>query len=210
MNIFSLLKPSIKRFSRVFSLKNKNVLLSILIGASLFYVGIYYGMTRFLGYVSKAPLLGDAFGVIIGGLLMSKLLEMLFMTMFFMLLFSGVISALSILYLDPELQTLMVSPQPLSRIFMSRFILLTFDSSWMAVVFFSPVFIAFAKTLNAFWLAYLLFPIALFFFVLLPNMIGAGGSLLLASFFPIKQMKKDISVLVYYYVNWFDILYSLS
>ncbi len=129
MNTISLLKPSIKRFLRVFSLKNKSVLFSILIGASIFYIGIYYGMARFLGYVSKAPLLGDAFGVIIGGMLLSKLLEMIFMTMFFMLLFSGVISALSILYLDPELQTLMVSPQPLSRIFMSRFILLTFDSA---------------------------------------------------------------------------------
>ncbi|MBP5468515.1 MAG: hypothetical protein J6Z11_04650, partial [Candidatus Riflebacteria bacterium] len=82
------------------------------------------------------------------------------------------------------------SPQPLSRIFMSRFILLTFDSSWMAVIFFSPVFLAFAKILNAHWTAYIYFPIALLCFVLIPNMIGAGGSLLLAAFFPIRQMKK--------------------
>lgn len=190
MNTLSLLKPSLKKISRIFTSKNKMLLLMILIGASLFYLGIYYGMSRFLAYVSKAPLLGDAFGVVIGGLLISKLLEMLFMTMFFMLLFSGVISALSVLFLDTELQTLMVSPQPLSRIFMSRFILLTFDSSWMAVIFFSPVFLAFAKILNAHWTAYIYFPIALLCFVLIPNMIGAGGSLLLAAFFPIRQMKK--------------------
>ncbi len=147
-------------------------------------------MSRFLSYVYKAPLIGEAIGAIIGGLLVSKLLEMLFMSLFFMLLFSGVISALSILFLDTGLQSLMVSPQPLSRIFMSRFILLTFDSSWMAVVFFLPVFLAFANVLNSSSLAYLLFPIALFFFILIPNIIGAGGSLLLAAFFPIKQMKK--------------------
>lgn len=190
MNTLSLLKPSIKKLCRIFSAKNKKLLSFILIGALLVSTGIYYGMARFLGYVSKAPLLGDAFGVIIGGMLISKLLEMLFMTMFFMLLFSSVISALSALFLDEELQVLMVSPQPKSRIFLSRFFLQTFDSSWMATVFFAPVFLAFATTLNAFEFAYILFPIVLFFFVLIPNMIGATGSLLLASFFPIRQMKK--------------------
>lgn len=190
MNTLSLLEPSIKRLYRLFSARNRKLLIFILIGASLISVGIYYGMARFLGYVSKAPLLGDAFGVIIGGMLVSKLLEMLFMTMFFMLLFSSVISALSTLFLDDELQVLMVSPQPVARIFMSRFLLQTFDSSWMAVLFFAPVFLAFAKALNAFSLAYLLLPFILLFFILIPNMVGALGSLLLAAFFPIKQMKK--------------------
>ena len=190
MTIFSLLKPSIKKITRIFSSRNKRTLFIILLGAFIFYLGIYLGMTRFLSYVSKAPLLGDALGPIIGGLLVSKLLEMLFMTIFFMLIFSGVISALSILFLDTELHTLMVSPQPVAKIFLSRFLLLTFDSSWMAVVFFFPVFLAFAKTLNALWFTYILFPFALLFYILLPNIIGAGGSLLLAAFFPIRQMKK--------------------
>ena len=190
MNSLSLLKPSIKKLGRIFSTRNKSFLFGIILCAILLYAGIYFGMSRFLTYVGKAKLIGDALGAIIGGMLVSKLMEMLFMTLFFMLLFSGVISALSILFLDPELPTLMVSPQPVSKIFMSRFILMTFDSSWMAVIFFSPVFLAFAHTLNAFWLAYLYFPIALFFFILVPNIIGAGGSLLLAAFFPIRQMKK--------------------
>ena len=190
MNTILLLKPSIKRIGRIFATRNKLFLVSIFICAALLYGGIYWGMARFLSYVSKAPIIGDAFGAIIGGLLISKLLEMLFMTLFFMLLFSGVISALSILFLDTELQPLMVSPQPVSRIFMSRLLMLTFDSSWMAVIFFMPVFLAFAKTLNAFSLAYICFPIALLFFILIPNIIGAGSSLLIAAFFPIRQMKK--------------------
>ena len=190
MNTLHLLKPSIKKIGRIFATRNKLFLLSIFICAALLYACIYFGMARFLGYVSKAPIIGDAFGAIIGGLIISKLLEMLFMTLFFMLLFSGVISALSILFLDTELQPLMVSPQPVSRIFMSRLLMLTFDSSWMAVIFFIPVFLAFAKTLNSFSLAYICFPIALLFFVLIPNIIGAGSSLLIAAFFPIRQMKK--------------------
>ena len=190
MNTLRLLVPSIKKIIRIFSTRNKFFLFVIFVCAALLYMGIYFGMSRFLGYVSKAPIIGDAFGVIIGGMIISKLLEMLFMTLFFMLLFSGIISALSILFLDTELHSLMVSPQPVSRIFMSRLLMMTFDSSWMAIIFFIPVFIAFAKTLNAFVLAYVCFPIALFFFVLIPNIIGAGSSLLIAAFFPIRQMKK--------------------
>lgn len=190
MNILLLLKPSLKKIGRIFATRNKLFLVTIFVCAALLYAGIYFGMARFLGYVSKAPIIGDAFGAIIGGLIISKLLEMLFMTLFFMLLFSGVISALSILFLDTELQPLMVSPQPVSRIFMSRLLMLTFDSSWMAVIFFFPVFLAFAKTLNAFSLAYICFPIALLCFILIPNIIGAGSSLLIAAFFPIRQMKK--------------------
>ncbi|MBR4570516.1 MAG: hypothetical protein IKO19_07635 [Candidatus Riflebacteria bacterium] len=190
MNTFLLLKPSVKKLGRIFASRNKFFLLAILIFAGLLYACIYFGMARFLSYVSKAPIIGDAFGAIIGGLIISKLLEMLFMTLFFMLLFSGIISALSILFLDTELQPLMVSPQPVSRIFMSRLLMMTFDSSWMAVIFFIPVFLAFAKTLNAFSLAYICFPIALLLFILIPNIIGAGSSLLIAAFFPIRQMKK--------------------
>ena len=190
MNTLHLLKPSLKKIGRIFATRNKLFLVSIFICAAMLYACIYFGMARFLGYVSKAPIIGDAFGAIIGGLIISKLLEMLFMTLFFMLLFSGVISALSILFLDTELQPLMVSPQPVSRIFMSRLLMLTFDSSWMAVIFFVPVFLAFAKTLNSFSLAYICFPIALLFFILIPNIIGAGSSLLIAAFFPIRQMKK--------------------
>ena len=190
MTLFSLLTPSFKRFLRVFSARNRKLLFLILIGSAIVSWGIYFGMAKFLAYVSKAPLMGDTMGLIIGGMLVSKLMEMLFMTLLFMLLFSCVISALSILYLDNELQTLMVSPQPVGKIFMSRFSLMVFDSSWMAIVFFSPVFLAFATTMNAYWVAYLLFPIALLFFVLIPSIVGAGGSLLLASFFPIRQMKK--------------------
>jgi ABC-2 type transport system permease protein len=190
MNTLHLLKPSVKKIGRIFATRNKLFLVTIFVCAALLYAGIYFGMARFLSYVSKAPIIGDAFGAIIGGLIISKLLEMLFMTLFFMLLFSGVISALSILFLDTELQPLMVSPQPVSRIFMSRLLMLTFDSSWMAVIFFFPVFLAFAKTLNAFSFAYICFPIALLCFVLIPNIIGAGSSLLIAAFFPIRQMKK--------------------
>ena len=79
MNTLLLLKPSVKKIRRIFATRNKLFLVTIFVCAALLYAGIYFGMARFLSYVSKAPIIGDAFGAIIGGLIISKLLEMLFM-----------------------------------------------------------------------------------------------------------------------------------
>ena len=115
MNTLFLLKPSLKKFTRIFSSRNKTLLFVIIIGAILFFCGIYIGVSRFLAYVSNPTILiGDTLAKVIGRILIAKFLEMLFMTMAFMLLFSGVISALSILFLDTNLFSLMVSPQPVA------------------------------------------------------------------------------------------------
>jgi ABC-2 type transport system permease protein len=115
---------------------------------------------------------------------------MLLLTLFFMVLFSSIISALSAFYLNEELPVLMASPQPIGRIFRSRFILMTFESSWMVMAFFFPALIAFATALNANAVAYFIFILFLAFFIILPNICGATFALLLGSFFPIRQMRK--------------------
>lgn len=135
-------------------------------------------------------MLGDTFGPVLGGLLVSKLLEMLFLTLFFMILFSSIIAAISALYLNEELPTLMSSPLPTDLIFRSRFLMMSVESSWMVIVFFMPALFAFATALKAGIAAYLIFPIFLLFFVMLPNIVGAFTALCLATYFPIRQMKK--------------------
>ncbi|MDD3148844.1 MAG: hypothetical protein PHD82_16240, partial [Candidatus Riflebacteria bacterium] len=71
-----------------------------------------------------------------------------------------------------------------------RLILMTAESSWMVVIFFMPALFAFATALKADWAAYLIFPFFMLFFILLPNLTGAMAALLLAAFFPVRQMKK--------------------
>ncbi|MGM0598514.1 MAG: putative ABC transporter permease subunit [Candidatus Rifleibacteriota bacterium] len=190
MNSFNLLTPALKKIHRVFALRKGPVLWLLFAGSILVTGTIYYGLYRFLEYVGRAPMLGETFGPVIGGLLVGKLLEMLLLTLFFMVLFSSIISALSAFYLNEELPVLMASPQPVGRIFRSRFILMTFESSWMVMAFFFPALIAFATALNANATAYFIFILFLAFFIILPNIFGASFALLLGSFFPIRQMRK--------------------
>jgi ABC-2 type transport system permease protein len=190
MNSFQLLSPSLKKIKRIFSARSKSILWLLVGGSMLVAAVIYYGLYRFLDYVGRAPMLGETFGPIIGGLLVSKLLEMLLLTLFFMVLFSSIISALSAFFLNEELPVLMVSPQPIAKIFRSRFLMMTMESSWMVVAFFLPALLAFATALNAQPVAYVLFPLYIGIFILLPNICGAFAALLLGSFFPIRQMKK--------------------
>ncbi|MDN5279264.1 MAG: type transport system permease protein [Clostridiales bacterium] len=190
MNSFQLLTPAFKKIKRVFSLRSRFVLW-LLVGGSLLVSGvIYYGLYRFLDYVGRAPMLGETIGPLIGGLLVSKLLEMLLLTLFFMVLFSSIISALSAFFLNEELPVLMASPQPIGRIFRSRFIMMTLESSWMVIAFFLPALLAFATALKAEPMAYLIYPVYLGFFMLLPNICGGFFALLLGTFFPIRQMRK--------------------
>jgi len=190
MNSLQLVSPAFKKFRRVFSHRNRKVLAFLLLGSFFTAALIYYGLYRFLEYVGRAPMLGDTFGPVLGALLVSKLLEMLFLTLFFMVLFSSVIAALSSFFLNEELPTLMSSPLPIGLIFRSRLLLMTIESSWMVLVFFMPALFAFATALNANWPAYLIFPFFLLFFVMLPNLAGGFTALALAAFFPIRQMKK--------------------
>lgn len=190
MNSFSLTMPSLTQTRRAFSRHNKLIVSLLIGGAFLVAFSIYYGLYRFLEHVGRAPMLGETFGPIVGGLLVAKLLEMLLLTLLFMVLFSSIIAALSAFYLSEELPVLMSSPQPVSRIFRSRFIIMSFESSWMVIAFFMPALLAFATALNASAAAYLIFPVFLLLFILLPNMLGALAALTLSSFFPIRQMKK--------------------
>ncbi|NCB38483.1 MAG: hypothetical protein EOM80_06900 [Erysipelotrichia bacterium] len=190
MNSLSLVTPAIKKLKRVFSARNRKVVSALILLSGLIAAVIYYSLYRFLDYVGRAPLLGETLGPIFGGLLVSKLLEMLLMSLFFMILFSSIISALSALFLNEELPTLMSSPQPVGIIFRSRLLLMSIESSWMVVAFFMPALLAFATALKANWQAYLLFPLFMIFFVMLPNLLGAFLALSLGAFFPVRQMKK--------------------
>ncbi len=190
MNSFQLINPAVKKLRRIFALRNRKVLYSLFFGSAFLALTIFYGLFRFLDYVGRAPMLGETLGPIVGGLLVSKLLEMLLMTVFFMILFSSIIAALSSLFLNEELTVLMSAPTSIGTIFRSRLILMTAESSWMVVIFFMPALLAFAKALKADLTAYLIFPVFMFVFVLLPNLAGALAALLLAAFFPVRQMKK--------------------
>ncbi|HNV71567.1 MAG TPA: hypothetical protein PKO06_17820, partial [Candidatus Ozemobacteraceae bacterium] len=195
----NLLRPTIIAFSRGFTKRDPKLLITLVIAALIIAVGIYFGLYKFLSHVGRAPMLGDYLGPLVGSLLVSKLLEMIFLALFFMIVFSSIIAAFSVFYLDEEIRLLMATPVRISSIFWSRFALMLVESSWMALVFFIPIFYAFITAADAPITVYFIFPVLIGLYLLAPNVVGALLALILGRLFPVRQMRKVfqfLSVLV--------------
>lgn len=185
-----LITPALTKNKRSFTTKGKLKMFVLLLGGIAIALTVYFSLLWFLNHVARAAILGDTLGPIIGRMLVSKLLEMLLLTMMFMVLFSSLVAAISSLFIDEELTVLMTSPQNITTIFRSRFLIMTFESSWMVIAFFMPALLAFATTLQSSLLSCMIFQFFLLLFILLPNIAGAFVAIILANFIPIRQMKK--------------------
>ncbi len=190
MSVIGLLKPTLKGFIRSTRQKSPTTIGLLILGAIIIILAIFVGLYFFLEYLSRAPMLGNLMGPVVGRVLVGKLLEMLFLALLTMLFFSSIVACFSVFYLDEELKLLFSSPTRPSTVFWSRFVMMVGESSWMAAAFFLPVFLAFAAALKAPLWAMLVFMVYLGIYLLLPNLGGGILALLLAALFPIRQMKK--------------------
>ena len=137
--VFTLLKPRLWPLKhRGFSNNNQGrafkIFLFGVIGA-LFWGGIFAISLRVLHYFRGIEDIGDILGY--------KLLSMILIISFALLVFSSILTALSKLYLSRDLYLVHAMPVSSYKIFLSRWIDSTVDSSWMVIVFTLPVFIAF-------------------------------------------------------------------
>jgi len=132
---------------------------------------------------------------VIGDLLAGRLLAMIFLTFFSLLVFSHIITALSNLYLSNDLELCHSMPVQMEKLFMSRVVFTVMDSSWMLIIFGTPIFMAYA---------YVYRPGAGFYFTLLHLnlamvIIAAGIAILvtmiLVYVFP-AQRTRDIIILL--------------
>ncbi len=130
---------------RLFSLKfrkkgnrvpGKNLKIPVLILSGLiFWFGIYFVSLRVLTYFIRTEELGT--------ILSYKLLSMIFATIFFLLLFSSILTALSRLYLSRDLLLVHAMPLESHTLFTARWIESTADSSWMVILYTLPVLVAY-------------------------------------------------------------------
>jgi ABC-2 type transport system permease protein len=106
-----------------------------------FWSGIFVLSCRVLIHFQSAEVIGD--------LLAQHLLSMIFLTLFSLLAFSHIITALSNLFLSRDLLLCHATPAPLESLFLSRAAYTFMDSSWMLVIFGVPVFMAYAYVYRA-------------------------------------------------------------
>ena len=137
--IFILLRPRLLSFFNNYRLgkKNKSWIRLFMFGSvgAVFWVGSFIMFYRVLLYFQSVQDFGD--------ILAMKLLSMIIITFFALLMFSSIINSLSHFYLSQDLPLLHSLPVETRTIFLSRFLLSTFDSSWMVVAFSLPVFLSY-------------------------------------------------------------------
>jgi len=137
--ILILLKPRLWSFkNRIVTRTGKRRPLRIIlfgtIGSGL-WAGIFWIFYRLLTYFQSFEDFGD--------ILAYKLLSMALITFFSLLLFSGILTSLSKLYLSKDLGLVHAMPVSRSKIFLARWIESTLDSSWMVLVYSLPIFLSY-------------------------------------------------------------------
>lgn len=86
---------------------------------------------------------------VFGDLLAFKLLAMSLITFFALLVFSGILTALSKLYLSRDLSLVHSLPVPSVKIFLTRWLESSVDSSWMVVAYSLPLFLSYGVVYKA-------------------------------------------------------------
>ena len=166
--IFSLLRPRI--LSGINSLRQgnkKNNWARIFMYSALgiiFWIGTFIIFYRVLSYFQSVQDFGNILAI--------KLLSMIIMTFFTLLLFSNIINCLSHLYLSYDLPLLHSLPVSSKDIFLSKWLISAFDSSWMIVAFSLPIFLSYGLIYKANMIYYVTFLTAMIFMCLIASALG--------------------------------------
>ena len=161
-----------------------------------FWGGVFAVSLRVLGYFKGIEELGD--------LLAYKLLSMILLTFFSLLIFSSIITSLSKLYLSRDLSLVHAMPVSSHKIFFSRWIESTVDSSWMVIVYTVPVFISYGIVYQAGLFFYGNIILTLLFLSIIASGISAFFVVTAVVFIPANRMK---SVFVFIGLCFFLILF---
>ena len=137
-----------------------------LLSAGLFYWG--------LRYVSRFPGLGD--------LLIERLVFLLFAFLFMLLLISNLVVGYTNLFRNRETTFLLTLPVGYNDVFRWKFLESSVVASWAFLLLIAPLLAAFGVHQKAPWPFYLLLPVLVALFIILPAVLGAWGAILLARY----------------------------
>jgi ABC-2 type transport system permease protein len=162
------------------------------ITASLFLV---FGLLFWLGISAMfAWFIHEFYAIeIVGPIVLRKLMDLLLMSLFALLCFSNIVTALSTFYLSDDLELLLSLPISRVTLFVSRLIETMAQSSWMALAFGLPVLTAYGLTYGAGPLYYALVLLVLPTFLLIPATLGVSVATLLVTIFPARRIREALA-----------------
>ena len=150
------------------------------IGVGVF-LALFYGAAWLTWQLQSYEELGDY--------LLRLGLSWLFMTFLAFLTFSGVVTALSTFFLADDLRLLMTAPVAARRLFYARFARTVAQSSWMVVVFITPILLGVGLAECAPAWFYLISVLTIVPFAIIPVAAGTACTLLLVNVFPARRAR---------------------
>jgi ABC-2 type transport system permease protein len=162
----------------------------------LFWGGTFMILYRVLTYFQGMEDFGD--------ILAYKLLSMALITFFSLLIFSGILTSLSKLYLSRDLPLVHSMPVSREKIFLARWIECTIDSSWMVLVYSLPVFLSYGIVYKTGLFFYAMVGVNLLSFCLIASCMSALIVMMVAVFLPAGHIRS-----VFFFLGLFVFLLLL-
>ncbi|MFB3883776.1 MAG: hypothetical protein ACE144_01035 [Thermodesulfobacteriota bacterium] len=164
------------------SLRGRKLRLFLFGGIGLaFWGGSFSIFYRVLAYFHHLEEFGD--------ILAFKLLSMAIITFFSILIFSGILTTLSKLYLSRDLSLVHSMPVSREKIFLSRWIESTFDSSWMVLIYSLPFFLPYGIVYQGGPFFYAMLGINLLPFCLIASSLSALLVMVVAMLLPAGRIR---------------------
>jgi ABC-2 type transport system permease protein len=145
---------------------------------------ISWGGFLFLHTEIGVPLTGEIVGI---------LLDLLFLSLAILLVFSSGLILYGSLFASRETAFLLSSPVAADQVFAYKFQGAVAFSSWAFLLLGAPILIAYGLVCEAAWYFYVLLPLYFLGFVLLPGALGGLAALLIVNYFP-KRRKQVLGV----------------
>ena len=167
---------------------------------SLFFVANYAFFYRMIRYLDELPFK-------VGEELIFQLLNVIFLTLFVMVLFSAIIASLSIYYISSDLDFLHSQPVSKGSIIRVRFVQTLINASWVVVIFAFPIFLAYGYYFNVNLGYYFYLLASLPPFVVIPTLLGVIGIMVLMWLFPTDKAYQILSFMGLFFLAWMIIFF---
>ncbi len=158
------------------------LLCSLIVWAFVF--SISWGGFRFLRTEVGVPLTGEIVGI---------LLDLLFLSLAVLLIFSSGLILYGSLFASAETAFLLSKPVAADQVFAYKFQGAVAFSSWAFLLLGAPILLAYGLACDAPWYFYVLLPLFFLGFVLLPGSLGGLAALLIVNYVP-RQRKQVLVV----------------
>ncbi len=153
----------------------------------MFWMGSFGIGYRVLSYFQRTEGFGD--------ILAARLLNMIFLTFFFILVFSNIITSMATYFMAQDLPVILSTPASRWSVYLARFTETILDSSWMVLIFGFPIFLAYGLVYKAsIWFGLAVMG-AMIPFLIIPAAIGVTLAMLLVNIFPAHKTR-DIMILL--------------